>query len=132
MYVTWEKYHVSPMAQGVSEQDYPRLSAYADALIDGMTLNRVGRAVGDGLELPDEVERLYCAIVTALPSAIEEMTSVGGELTSFSNGVDSYSFSERGPVQAKMEDSLSCLIDALPLCWTSVAVGEPGRCWHDC
>lgn len=126
MYVPYNVFTEHGMAD-VTEDEYKLLAPMADLVIDHWTLERVGRAVRDGDALPDSVVTLYCAIVEALPPIIEgAKPSKGGLVTSFSNGIDSYSFDVSETVEQQIRRSVGWMADLLPIEWTSAAVAYEG------
>lgn len=131
MYVSFEEYSETPFAK-LSEQDYASYAPVADSLIDDITFGRVGAAVEREEELPSSVVTLYAALASAMPSFVESTGVVDSELSSFSNGVDSYSFNVAKNAADKLYSSLQWLIDALPVEWTSACVSPKccGRCRH--
>lgn len=136
MYVAYAEYAETAFASAenaVSEEDYPRLAALADAVVDAWTYGRVGDAVGHGEELPYSVRALYAAVVNNGRSLVEESSSGSGDVvSSFSNGVDSYSFDVDSDTVKRLESSLGWMIDALPLRFTSACVYPVGRCFGRC
>lgn len=131
MYVSYETYADTVYGDGVSEAEYPAYSALADVMIDDWTYGRVGKAVEDGEELPQDVILLYSAIVSNGKSLKESTTNSEAALSSFSNGVDSYGFDTDKSVSERLYSSLAWMLDALPVRWTSaVANQRPTRCWH--
>lgn len=139
MYVSYEAYtqsaFVADAPERLSEAAYARLSTIADTIIDDWTYGRVGRAVESGEELPSSVTNLYCAIMANASALVESAKdSTGAELSSFSNGVDSYGFDTSNGIADRLESSLQWLIAALPLRWTSACVFPYERrrgCWHE-
>lgn len=126
MYISYERFGETAMAD-LSEEEYKRLSPMADLVIDHWTLDRVGRAYRRGEELPDSVAALYCAIVEALPPVLEgAKPSKGGLVTSFSNGIDSYSFDVSETVEQQLQRSVGWMADLLPVEWVSAAVAYEG------
>lgn len=126
MYVPYNVFTEHGMAD-LSEDEYKRLAPMADLVIDHWTLERVGRAVRNGDELPDSVVTLYCAIVEALPTIIEgSRPSKGGLVTSFSNGIDSYSFDVSETVEQKLRRSVGWMAELLPVEWVSAAAAYEG------
>lgn len=81
MYLTYDKYQ--ELGGKVSEADFPRLEAKAECLLDEWTMLRIRFT---NPPLPD-----YVAL--AMTEIVDELTKLGGErVTSFSNGVTSFSF----------------------------------------
>ena len=126
MYVPYNVFTEHGMAD-LSEDEYKRLAPMADLVIDHWTLERVWRAVRNGESLPDSVVTLYCAIVEALPPVLEgAKPSKGGLVTSFSNGIDSYSFDVSETVEQQLRRSVGWMADLLPIEWVSAAVAYEG------
>lgn len=126
MYVSYEQFQAVGMAE-LSEEEYARLAPMADLVIDNWTLDRVGRAVKNGEELPQSVQVLYCAIVEAMPDILQNTKpGKGGLVTSFSNGIDSYSFDVTQTVGQQLEQSLGWMVGLLPVEWISAAVAFEG------
>lgn len=132
MYVPYETYAETIYGDGVSEAEYPAYSTLADMLIDSWTYGRVGWAVENSEELPNEIVLLYSAVISNAKALKESTTNTDAALSSFSNGVDSYGFDTDQSVSERLESSLAWMIDALPIKWTSAVVNQkPWRCWHD-
>lgn len=126
MYVPYDVFKEHGMAD-LTEDEYKRLAPMADLVIDHWTLERVGRVAKKGEELPDSVVTLYCAIVEAIPPVIEgSKPSKGGLVTSFSNGIDSYSFDVSETVEQQLQRSVGWMADLLPVEWVSAAVAYEG------
>lgn len=131
MYVSYETYKETVFGDAVSEEQYPAYASLADTLIDSWTYGRVGQAVSNGEELPNEIVQLYSAIMSNAKSLKESSESTEAALSSFSNGVDSYGFETDKTVSERLESSLGWMIDALPIRWISAAANQPDRrCWH--
>ena len=103
----------------MDEAEYARKSAYADAYIDSITLDRVGKAVANGEELPQQVKLVYTLIV----DDIDAVTATGDRVSSFSNGEDSYSFDMSEDSAARIYATASAL---LPVEWISACVAYEG------
>lgn len=103
--------------QEMSDSEYSRKSAYADAYIDSLTLGRVGRAVECGEELPQSVKLVYSLIV----DEVDALTSNGERVSSFSNGEDNYTFELTEDSSSRIAKS-AC--DLLPIEWVSHCVGR--------
>lgn len=113
--------------KAISEAEYMRLAPIADAIIDDWTLERVGRAVENGEELPRIVITVYAAIIDNLPALISNSkVESGAEVSSFSNGIDSFSFDTQSGVKDQLTRSLGWLIDLLPIEWSSAVVSYKG------
>lgn len=132
MYVSFETYSDSSFA-GLSEDEYNRVADIADSVIDDWTYERVGKAVERGEELPRSIVNLYCAIAVNASEMIEQSKSAtDAELSSFSNGVDSYGFDTSSSMSDRLYDSLQWLVDALPLAWTSSCIYPANTCGCNC
>ena len=126
MYIDHRQFSCASLAD-VSEEDYALLAPWADAIIDHWTLGRVGRAVRDGEELPQQVVVLYCAIAESVPAMLDgSKIGKGGLVSSFSNGVDSFSFDTAMTVEARLRSQLGWMLDLLPVEWTSGVVSFEG------
>lgn len=133
MYVNYETYSNSVYAVEISEEEYERISELADMVLDSWTFHRAQQAYARGETFPYEVTALYCAIVAGVPDLVESAKDgVGGSLalSSFSNGVDDYSFEASDYVADELKGSLQYLIDALPIGWECACVYPVGRCHH--
>lgn len=135
MYVSWEDF--SNLTLGNTDPDkgqpdftegtYVRLASMADLIIDDWTLGRVGKAVRNGEELPDSVKTLYVAIVEQLPALMENSkVQSGGLVSSFSNGIDSYSFDVTQTMDDELRRSLGWQLNLLPVEWISACVSFEG------
>lgn len=141
MYVSWDDFATLTLGYVVStpnemgednpesvkpdytQEEYMRLAPLADAIIDEWTLDRVGRAVRNGEELPEIVRTLYVAIIENLPAVIENgKVQTGGLVSSFSNGIDSYSFDVDSSVRDELKRSIGWMLDLLPVEWISQCV----------
>ena len=127
MYVDFDTFANSAFG-GMTADEYEKAAPLADLLIDHYTLGRVGRCFEQGHDLPASVETAYCAIAAAVPAAVEESTTTGGKLTSFSNGVNSYGFSADGNVLNALTERTEWVLSALPVEWVSAAVCYEGGC----
>lgn len=124
MFVDYEAYKAFASANLLTEPEYERLAPFADLIIDHWTLGRVGRADRYGEDLPDSVKVLYAATVDALPSILSE--SKGGErVTSFSNGVDSFTFAN-ATLQQRLSEQLGWMLSLLPIEWSSACIAFDG------
>lgn len=135
MYVSWADFSKRTLGNtdpekgqvDISEQQYMRLSTMADLIIDDWTLDRVGKAVKNGEELPDSVKTLYVAIVENLPALLSNSKAqTGGLVSSFSNGIDSYSFDVTSTVNDELKRSLGWQLELLPVEWISACVSFEG------
>lgn len=134
MYLDFETYANSPFADAsMDEASYRRASALADATIDEITLGRVGETVANGETLPPQVVSLYSALATNARKTADSIAKGEGSeaaLSSFSNGVDSYSFDTDSDEHTRLMESVSPLVDALPVGWVSACVGGSRRRCH--
>lgn len=103
----------------MSEDEYSRNAPLADAVIDHWTLERVGRAVSNGVELPEIVKAVYVSIIDNM-----DVLSGSGEIvSSFSNGVDSYTFDNSSSEADRLK---SYAMTILPVEWISAATKYHG------
>lgn len=123
--------NTEPVKVEMNEDTYMRLSVWADALIDDWLLGRVGHAIECERELPIQVVSLYCAIIDGLPALMEASNEgTGAPVTSFSNGVDSYSFDTTKSAADGLRTSLAWMVEALPLEWSSRCLYSEMECCH--
>ena len=116
-----------PVKADITEEQYVRLAPMADLVIDDWTLDRVGRAVRNGEDLPPAVITLYCAMIETLPGIMEGVKpGKGGLVSSFSNGIDSFSFAVTPDISEQLENTLGWMRDLLPIEWCSAVVGFEG------
>lgn len=126
MYVPFETYAELALSE-LTEAEYAKVAPMADAIIDHWTLERVGRAVSDGEELPDIVVTLYCKIVDAVPDMLDgTKVGKGGLVSSFSNGIDSYTFDVTETMQQQLTNRFGWMLDLLPVEWISACVSFEG------
>lgn len=125
MYVDYMEYQKYARYDVMDERTYQASAPLADAIIDNWTMGRVGKAVSDGVELPEVVKAVYTSIIDNL----EALNGSGEVVSSFSNGVDDYTFDTSNGSQA---DRLKqAAIEMLPVEWCSgVAPYEGGS--HAC
>ena len=133
MYVPFETFKAltlgdtSDPGQGITEEQYSKVAPMADAMVDHWTLGRVGRAVRDGEELPEAVTVLYVKVVESLPDIMDgTKVGKGGLVSSFSNGIDSYSFDVSETMQEQLSKRFGWMIDLLPVEWISGCVSFEG------
>lgn len=145
MYVSWEDFatltlgnvattpdekgedNPEPVKATFTPEMYERLAPIADAIIDDWTLNRVGRAVENGEELPQIVSVLYVSIIENIPAIMDNSKmGKGGLVSSFSNGIDSYSFDNTKGIGDQLYQSLGWMLDLLPIEWCSAVVSFEG------
>lgn len=133
MYVSFETYSANPYAVDMPEDEYTRYSELADMVLDSWTFHRAQQAFVRGEKFPKEAVALYCAVIASVPVLIENATEgATGHvvLTSFSNGVDDYSFEASDFVADELKGSLQWMIDALPVGWDCACIYPVGRCHH--
>lgn len=119
MYLSFKEYQKlgNPV---MSEQEYQNAAPIADAVIDDWTLGRVGRAYEADEEIPDAVLRVYRAIIESVPAMIESSKVEKGEpVSSFSNGVDTFTFGASEPMGQRLRRSVGWMLDLLPVEWVS-------------
>lgn len=114
-YLEYQRFTHNP----VVEVDYERIAPYADAYIDNWTLDRVGKAVKNGEELPDVVKMVYSRII----DSVEDINNADGQVSSFSNGVDSYSFDTSKTMEQRV---YNLCMNLLPVEWISACVDYEG------
>lgn len=107
----------------VEYETFARVAPLADAVLDHWTLGRAGAAISAEEELPPVVVALWCAIAEALPSVMEEATGKGGRVSSFSNGVDSFTFAA---VDDALAERVGWMLQMLPVEWLSGVVRFEG------
>lgn len=110
-YVSYSEYKALS-GHEMTEEEYIRKGAYADAYIDSLTLGRVGEAVECGDELPQTVKLVYCLIV----DEVDALTSNGERVSSFSNGEDNYTFDLSEDSEDRIDQTAYML---LPVEWIS-------------
>lgn len=116
-----------------TEDVYERVAPMADLIIDHWTLGRVGRAVKNGEDLPSSVKTLYVKIVESIP-AIMDNTKIGkgGLVSSFSNGIDSYTFDVTTGMMEQLQQSIGWMLNLLPVEWISECVSFEGGNKYAC
>ena len=129
MYVPFETFaeltlgDVSDPEQGITEGQYAKVAPMADAIIDHWTLDRVGKAVENGEELPDVIVTLYVKIVESLPDIMDgTKVGKGGLVSSFSNGIDSYTFDVTDTMEGQLRSRFGWMLELLPVEWGSACV----------
>ena len=116
-----------PVKPDFTEEQYMRLAPMADAIIDDWTLGRVGDAAKRDEELPDPVVTLYVAIIENLPAVMQNSkVGKGGLVSSFSNGIDSFSFDVSVSIDDQLQKSLGWMLNLLPVEWMSGCVAFEG------
>lgn len=120
-----------PVEVEMPKDAYMQLSIWADSIIDNWLLGRVGKAIECGCEIPVQVVSLYCAIIDNLPSMLESSRdSSGSVVSSFSNGLDSYSFDLAKTTSDALKETLSWMVEALPFPWSSRCLYSEMECDH--
>lgn len=129
MYVPFETFaeltlgDVSDPEQGITEGQYAKVAPMADAIIDHWTLDRVGKAVENGEELPDVIVTLYAKIIESLPDIMDgTKVGKGGLVSSFSNGIDSYTFDVTDTMEGQLRSRFGWMLELLPVEWGSACV----------
>ena len=118
---------VSDPSQGITEEQYSKVAPMADAIIDHWTLDRVGKAVKNGEELPDIVSLIYTKIIESMPDIMDgTKIGKGGLVSSFSNGIDSYSFDVSEDMEERMLKQFGWMLEMLPVEWGSICVPFEG------
>lgn len=125
MHVSYEKFKSVTLGD-MTEDEFARLAPMADVVIDHWTLGRVGREVSKGASLPDSVVIVYAAVVEALPAVLDGSKAGGGLVSSFSNGVDSYSFDVSETVEQQLSRTVGWMAHLLPVEWSSGVVSYEG------
>lgn len=116
-----------PQKQSITEEEYVKLAPMADLIIDHWTLDRVGRAVRNGEDLPAPVVTLYVALIDRIPTIMDATTpESGGTIKTFSNGIDTFTFNVTSNVLEQLRGSLGWLLDLLPVEWLSACVSFEG------
>lgn len=150
MFVSWEDFQTVTIGNPIStpnetgeemvipegtitKEQYTRLAPMADSIINNWTIGRVGRAVKHGEDLPEVVVILYVAIIENLPALMDNAkTGKGGLVSSFSNGIDSYSFEVTSGISEQLYRSLGWMLEMLPLEWNSAVVSFEGGNKYAC
>ena len=133
MYVPFETFteltlgDTTDPTQGITEEQYTKVAPIADAIIDHWTLDRVGRAVKNDEELPDIIVNIYVKIVESLPDIMDgTKIGKGGLVSSFSNGIDSYSFDVTETMKDQLFSRFGWMLELLPVEWGSACVRFEG------
>lgn len=114
-YLEYQRFTHDPVVENVYNVSAP----YADAFIDNMTLDRVGKAVRCGDELPDVVKMVYATIIDSMG----DIRETGGRVSSFSNDVDTYTFDTSTPIGQNL---MNFCAKILPVEWISANVDYEG------
>lgn len=123
MYISYDDFSQITIGE-ITEEEYIRIAPMADAIIDDWTLGRVGKAVNNNEELPQVVKTVYTSICEHIPSILEG--SKGNLISSFSNGVDDYTFEVTPDVTERMQNELGWMAHLLPVEWYSGCVSFEG------
>ena len=128
MYVTYETFSELTLGDGdIPEDVYAKVAPMADAIIDHWTLGRVGRAVKNDEELPEVVNVIYTKIIESLPDIMDgTKIGKGGLVSSFSNGIDSYTFEVTETMKDQLFNRFGWMLDLLPVEWISACVAFEG------
>ena len=139
MYIPFETFaeltlgDVTDPEQGITEEQYTKVAPMADAIIDHWTLDRVGKAVRNGEELPDVIVNIYVKIIESLPDIMDgTKIGKGGLVSSFSNGIDSYSFDVTETMEDQLKRRFGWMLDILPVEWGSACVPFEGGNKYAC
>ena len=126
MYVSFDDFEALTISD-ISEEEYAKVAPMADAIIDHWTLERVGKAVRNDEDLPDIVKTLYVKVVESVPDILDgTKIGKGGLVSSFSNGIDSYSFDVTDGMEDRLFKQFGWMLDLLPVEWGSVCVPFEG------
>ena len=128
MHVDYETFEKLTLGDGdIPEEAYSKMAPMADAIIDHWTLGRVGMAVKDGEDLPDIVITLYVKVIESIPDLMDgTKVGKGGLVSSFSNGIDEYTFDVSETIQQQMTNRFGWMLDLLPVEWISACVPFEG------
>lgn len=128
MYVDYATFENLTLGDGnIPEDAYAKLAPMADAIIDHWTLGRVGKAVKNGEELPDIVQTLYVKVIESLPDIMDgTKIGKGGLVSSFSNGIDSYTFDVSESMEDQLKGRFGWMLELLPVEWISACVPFEG------
>ena len=128
MYIDFDTFESMTLGDGdIPEDVYSKVAPMADAIIDHWTLGRVGRAVANGEELPEAVKLVYVKIIESVPDILDgTKVGKGGLVSSFSNGIDSYSFDVSESMEQQMLNRFGWMLELLPVEWSSECVRFEG------
>lgn len=139
MYISFETFQkwalgdTTDPTQGITEEVYAKIAPMADAIIDHWTLDRVGKAVRNDEELPEIIVAIYVKIIESLPDIMDgTKIGKGGLVSSFSNGIDSYSFDVSETMEDRMLRQFGWMLDLLPVEWGSACVPFEGGNKYAC
>lgn len=134
MYVSFETFERLTLGDGdIPEDMYEKVAPMADAIIDHWTLERVGKAVRNDEKLPEIVEVIYTKIIESLPDIMDgTKIGKGGLVSSFSNGIDSYSFEVTETMRDQMFNRFGWMLDLIPVEWGSACVPFEGGNKYAC
>lgn len=124
-YETYLYYTPSEVAQ-ISESQYKRAAITADAFVSAQTLGRAEEV--EYTSWPDALVMAYCL---AIDSTYSTFNQSGEVVSSFSNGVDSFTFDNSKTVAERLLSDVQPLIDALPIEWISRVANYGGVCDED-
>ena len=102
-YLTYEEY-TSLGGSSISEQDFPQAERRARALMDDWTMGRVKAMQDEGDPIPECVKEAMCIAVDAVPGLSGERVS------SFSNGVDSFTFDTARDEAGELYDAVCAML----------------------
>lgn len=125
MYLSYEEYLRYSQGEHLPEVDFTSAAPFADLVIDNWTMDRVKKAVSNGEDLPDSVKVAYASIV----NNIEALEGITEPVSSFSNGVDSYTFASTSD---QAESVKQWALNLLPVEWCSGIVSFEGGNRYAC
>lgn len=123
MYIDYETY-ASLSASPIASEDFPASEAWAEALLDHWTLNRLQSV--DWSEWTSKVQLVMARLIDSRKSI--EADTDSGPLTHFSNGQDSYTFESYGDplFNAALGKCYGLAVDVLPVELISACVRYNG------
>lgn len=107
-YLTFEEYQ--GMGGAVPQAEFASCERRARALLDDWTLGRVRRMADAGDELPACVKDAMCVMVDAMPGLS------GDRVSSFGNGVDSFTFDTSRDELAELYDTVCAMLPVRLVC----------------
>ena len=121
MYLTFEQYRA--LGGDLDEEAFEKAERAAEAVVDDATLGRL-RAV-DWSWCSDSVAYATFMAMEAAPAIAAEERCSGQQVTSFSNGVNSFGFGGRaeGVVSSARSQLYTSICAVLPAALVSVCVG---------
>ena len=100
----------------MSEDEFSSVEPYAESILDGMTLNRIKSGDSEKGD-PSAVTRAMVVLVDYVPQIREAFKShaSGSEVSSFSNGVDSFSFASGTSTGAWRNEAMAAALAEVTL-----------------